>query len=118
MGGKGKRDKEKRQAVDAAAAGRTRGSGPNLANVASFEDSVVKRLFDFDQVHNHQGIIDLKADAIEVATAWQTTQPMNSVMIYMWEAQSHTKLGKTLDAIEMYELCRVVLDQVHVHLSY
>jgi hypothetical protein len=110
-GGNGKRDKQKKQTCTAAAAASSAtayGRAPQLTVHQNMmcHDTVVQTLRALDAAHNYQGIINLKAQASEVAAAISQA----SAYLYSLLASCHDELEQYPEAIVMYEQAKDMLD--------
>jgi tetratricopeptide (TPR) repeat protein len=125
MGGKGRRDKEKKQAADAQAAssanasatpagGRRTTREPTAQQMAVLEhrQTIIRTLNGLCAAQDYQGIVNLTVEAGEVAASLRRAHPSNSAGIYKILGEGHLHSQKYKAALEVLELSRPIYEEI------
>ena len=136
MGGKGKRDKAKKQVAHATAAASSASENGGRTNVASHqggvssrntqlmlhqtltetviehEQRVIQDFYALWEAKNHGGVADLKVEAMEIAAASKTVDPSSAASIYMTLGSNHLALKQDEEVIEMWEQSKSIYEQL------
>jgi tetratricopeptide (TPR) repeat protein len=124
MPGKGKLNRKKKKAGDAAAAASSTAASGAASNGTSivqhkltakqrtieYQNTVIETLNDLYAAKNHRGLVDLTAEACEVAVDLLQADPSNSASIYMFLGEGHMQMKKYHAAIGLYEQAKTVFE--------